>query len=195
MGRGSFPGSARSPGAGAAAGRGSPLAPVPGGPRPQELGSRSGLPGRNVPSPRLPPPTFGCCDGSRNLRTTHQLAGWEPRSIPCCAHRDPPAEPPLLPRKRVGAVHARVDPEAPGSPSRQVKASPPLLPTCPGSLATPPGLGRGCCTGPGAGGGAGCAPEADPDPGGAAVSPTGSPGRRPHLSQRHRPRVVSGPAE
>ncbi|KAK1341371.1 hypothetical protein QTO34_017777 [Cnephaeus nilssonii] len=52
-------------------------------------------------------------------------AGWELRSIPCCPHRDPRAESPLRPRKRAGAVHARVDPEAPGSPRRQVKASQP----------------------------------------------------------------------
>lgn len=69
-------------------------------------------------------------------------AGWELRSIPCCSHRDPRAESPLRPRKRAGAVHARVDPEAPGSPRRQVKASQPPPPDL-APAASPPLLAWG----------------------------------------------------
>lgn len=176
-----------SPGARAAAGTGSPLLPVPGGPRPQEPGSRSGLPGRNVPSlPRLPhfqpPPTLGCGgDGSRNLRSTKQRGRRELRSIPA-VHTETLA--------RVEAVHAPVHPEAPGSPRRQVKASPaPSSPPAHGSPAALPARARLPTPPSPPAGGERAAQEADPDPGGTggleALQAAGRTCRR-----WHRPRVL-----
>lgn len=144
-------------------------------------GCRAGM----CPPPVPPSANFRLLRRKQELAATNQPGRVGAAEHPLLSTPRPSRRVAAVPRKRVGAVHARVDPEAPGSPRRQVKASqprPPDLPRQPQQPRHPSWPGARLLHPPWSRRGAGCAREVPGSPWRCGVR-KGSPGRPAALSQ------------